>query len=243
MSLGALTFGKVPTDKAELVRLSLQRRPMSGKDTEEEQLGSIDNHVVKSIVNGGNIDAAFPINVRVRVDNRLKVVYCIALLPIHLRNRFGCSQNNLALNKMVTRSGQISPMLPLKMVLPKKHMAHKRMITRSQFCQKKGKPNIVHIFITTDHNTDLVYISIIEFSDAGSDDISNDVNAIISTCPHTKERTIIQLTSKMKVDGMKGKSELTIQPNYLSKEICDNLSANIQNSNYLRQYHRKRKKQ
>ena len=32
---------------------------------------------------------------------------------------------------------------------------------------------------------------------------------------------------KMKVDGMKGKSELTIQPNYLSKEICDGLSENI----------------
>ena len=140
LSLGALTFGKVPTDKAELVRLSLQRRPMSGKDTEEEQLGSIDNHVVKSIVNGGNIDAAFPIKVRVRVDNRLKVVDCIALLPLHLRTMFGFSQTNMGLNQIVTRK--------------------KRMTTRSQVCQKKGKPDLVYIFITTDHNilTSCTYI-------------------------------------------------------------------------------------
>ena len=47
------------------------------------------------------------------------------------------------------------------------------------------------------------------------------MNAIIKTCPRTKKKTAMRLMSKMKVDGIKGKSELTIQPNYLSKEICD----------------------
>ena len=63
--------------------------------------------------------------------------------------------------------------------------------------------------------------------------ISNTMNAIIKTCPHTKKKTSMRIMSKMKVGGMKGKSELTIQPDYLSKEICDSLSANIRNSKYL----------
>ena len=36
------------------------------------------------------------------------------------------------------------------------------------------------------------------------------MNVISSTCPHTKERTIVQLASKMTVDGIKGGSGLTI---------------------------------
>ena len=51
----------------------------------------------------------------------------------------------------------------------------------------------------------------------------------------------MMIMPKMKVGGMKGKSELTIQPNYLSKEICDSLSEKNRKSQYLRQYHRKRK--
>ena len=79
----------------------------------------------------------FNIKVRVRVDNRLKVGDCIALIPLHLQNMFG-------------RSMMLPPQT--KMVLPKKYMAQKRTTTRSQVCLEKGKPNIVHIFITTELN-------------------------------------------------------------------------------------------
>jgi hypothetical protein len=53
---------------------------------------------------------------------------------------------------------------------------------------------------------------------------SNIINVIIKTCPHTKKKTSMMIMSKMKVDGMKGNSELIIQPNYLSKDICGNLT-------------------
>ena len=115
-----LALEEGPSDEDKLVLPSRGGRKSGEGSTD-------DNKLVLS-----SRDAAFPIKVRVRVDNRLKVVDCIALLPLHLRNMFGCSQTNLALNKMVPRK--------------------KRMKTRSQLCQKKGKPYLVYIFITTDHN-------------------------------------------------------------------------------------------
>ena len=66
------------------------------------------------------------------------------------------------------------------------------------------------------------------------------MNVIISTCPRTKEKTIIPISSKIKVDGMKGESELTIKPKYLCKEVCQSLAATIRESPHLRQYFQKR---
>ena len=80
---------------------------------------------------------------------------------------------------------------------------------------------------------------ILYFSSKG---IAKNMNVVTSTCPITKKKTTIHIASKIKVNGMKGDSELTIMPNYLSKEVCHSLATTIRTSDLLRQYFRKRKK-
>ena len=64
---------------------------------------------------------------------------------------------------------------------------------------------------------------------------------ILSTCLHTNLRTIIPIASKMTVDRMKGKSELTNMPHYLTKDVCQSLAATINKLAHLRQYYEKQK--
>ena len=71
---------------------------------------------------------------------------------------------------------------------------------------------------------------------------NKNINILISTSPHTKVKTLTRLTTKITVKGMKGDSELTVKPDYLSKELCNSLSDKIRQSMHLRQYYHKRQK-
>jgi hypothetical protein len=156
------------------------------------------------------------------------------MIPIVLRHISWPSKSHDANDNMPTQN-QPSRLSPLK-----KAASPNQIVTRSQGSLEEGEPNIFHSISQRVNSYSLTNANYI--SNFDSKGIATNMNVITSTCHISRKKTTIHIVSKIRVNGMKGDSELTIMPNYLAKEVCHSLATMIWTSEFLRQYFQKRKK-